>query len=97
MKKILAAIVEYKLTKKDLTLLVKKIVTRLNDTDSPYSDTFNSKMRALVREIQDEYHQDILSLRDEGCVMDVLKEMELLIVDYLSHSAIKQTNDCILH
>lgn len=92
MKKILAAIVEYRLNKNDLTSLVQKIITRLNDSDAPFPDTFNSKMHELIKEIQEVCHQDILSLRDESCVMDALKEMELLIVDYLSHSGINQTN-----
>ena len=97
MKKILAAIVEYKLDKKNLTLLIQRIITEIMSKDNVYPDTFKNKMHELIKEIQDICHQDILSLHDEECVMDTLKEMEHLIVDYLSQSGAPQTNDCILN
>lgn len=98
MKKILAAIVEYKLNKKDLNTLVQKIIIGLNDIDTQTPDAlFKNKMNELIREIKDICHQDTPSSHDEDSVMDFLKEMESLIVDYLCQSAINQTNDCILH
>ncbi|QOL19853.1 hypothetical protein [Candidatus Bodocaedibacter vickermanii] len=97
MKKILAAIVEYKLNKNDLNTLVQKIITGLNDTDNQYPNTFKNKMYELTREIKDICLQDTPSSQDEDCVMDLLKEMESLIVDYLSQPTNNQTNDCILH
>lgn len=95
MKKILAAIVEYKLDKACLSLLAKKIINELEDTS--YPDALKNRMHDLIKEIQDICHQDILSLRDEECVMDTLREMELLIVDYLSYTSVNKTIDCILN
>lgn len=97
MKKILAAIVEYKLTKNDLNLLIQKITTGLNDIDASYSGTLKDNMLQLTKEINETCHQETFSSSDEEHVIDVLKEMELLIVDYLSQSTAAQTNDCILH
>ncbi len=91
MKKILAAIVEYKLNRNDLNTLVQKIITGLNNIDNQYPNTFKNKMYELTREIKDISHQD------EEYVVDFLKEMESLIVDYLSQSTVSQSNDCIFH
>ncbi|MDP3935705.1 MAG: hypothetical protein Q8Q56_01780 [Alphaproteobacteria bacterium] len=95
MKKILAAIVVYKLNKDNLFPLVQKIINELKNTS--YPDTFKNKLSDLIKEIQEVSHQDILSLRDEEGVMDTLREMELLIVDYLSYTSVNQTNDCFFH
>lgn len=95
MRKILAAIVEYKLDKNDLIPVLQRIIIELNSNDTSYPTSLKDKMTELVSEIQDIYHQDILSFRDEEYVMDTLKEMERLIVDYLSQSSVNQTNDCI--
>ncbi len=97
MRKILAAIVEYRLNKNNLTSLLQKIFMVLNNENVEYPRSFKNELDELLIEIQNVCSQNILSLRDDGSVMDTLKEMELLIVDYLSHSAIKQTNDCILN
>jgi hypothetical protein len=90
MKKILAAIVEYKLNKNNLPQLVQKINTEINTKNIMYPDAFRSKIFELIQEIHSIAYQDILSLRDEECVMDTLKEMEHLIVDYLSKSSASQ-------
>jgi hypothetical protein len=92
MKKILAAIVKYKLDKNNLTLLIQKINTEINTQNTPYPNAFKDKMSGLVKELQ-----DIFSVHDDECIIDTLKEMEHLIVNYLSQSSAMQTNDCILN
>jgi hypothetical protein len=83
MRKILAAIVEYKLNKNNLNNLVKQITAELRVKDT-YPHIFYKKMTELLNELKGLAHQNILSAKDEELVMDALNEMELIIVDYLT-------------
>jgi hypothetical protein len=84
MRKILAAIVEYKLNKNNLIQLVNKIRDELEQKDIIYPDIFKKRMYELLSDIHPLTQQNILSSKDEELLMDALKEMELLIVDYLT-------------
>lgn len=84
MRKILAAIVEYKLNKNNLSQLVDKTKDKLGLKEVIYPDLFEKRMSELISEIQPLAQKNILSSKDEELLMDTLKEMEFLIVDYLT-------------
>lgn len=96
MKKILAAIVEYKLTKMNLQEIMHQLLMALDTQPNPYPPTFSDKMRELALAIYNVSYENTLSLQDEELVMDMLKEMECMLVDYLTQVSSFQTNDCFL-
>lgn len=96
MKKVLAAIIEYKLNKNNLKDLMLHLIKKLEAQPNPYPITFKQTMYALSLEIKDFCDRDALSPSEEDFVMDALKEMELVLVDYLTPIACQKTNDCFL-
>jgi hypothetical protein len=97
MKKTLAAIVEYKLNRNNLNTIPQRILTELNNKTIKYPHIFEKEMRELLGELRDIPTGNNLSESDEARIIDVLKEMELILVDYLTNISYQQTNDCFYH
>jgi len=94
MKKILAAIVEYKLNKKKFSNFTHQLSMELVISSDSYPPSFAKKMHELLTDIQDINSQNILPAHKEELLMDILEEMELLLVDYLTNVSYPQTNHC---
>ncbi|MCP5322577.1 MAG: hypothetical protein H6492_01015 [Candidatus Paracaedibacteraceae bacterium] len=96
MKQILAAIVEYKLTKDNLSRLLDRIqhcmtydhVNLSNETLKNFSD--------LYKDIAHFATQDVLTKKDQEILNVTLQEMEQLIVDFLSSTSPRISNACVL-
>lgn len=84
MKKILAFIVEYKLNKNNLNQLLDNITQKIDLTSFDYPDSFRNKVQEVISDIKNFTGKDPLSSKEEELLMAALKEMEFLIVDYLS-------------
>jgi hypothetical protein len=97
MKKILASIIEYKLTKINLSKITQQLSMKLDIQDPSLPETFAIKMYELLANIRSVSALDSLSEQDEELVMDTLKEMELVLVDYLTQVSSSQTNDCFFY
>lgn len=83
MKKVLAAIVEYKLNNKRLPDLTYKITSTLEDpNETGYPTEFKAKMHTALKELQALSNQVSYNHKT---IMGVLEEIESLIVDYLSN------------
>ena len=94
MKKTLAAIVEYKLNRNNLNTITQRILTELNNETAEYPHIFEKEMRESLGDLKAIPNSNSLSESEETRITEVLKDMELLLVDYLTNVAYPQTNHC---
>lgn len=95
MKQILAAIVEYKLTKNNLSHLLNRMQSCMDD-HVKVSDEISKNFSDLYKDIEHFSTQQVFSKKDEELLNVTLQEIEQLIVDCLSSTSPKISNACVL-
>jgi hypothetical protein len=94
MKKLLALMVEHKLNNNNLSAVIDRIETLLNNCDSvTYPEEFKNQMKLALDELRSILSQENYS---HHTILDVLEEMERLIVDYLAGIHKESNHHCFL-
>ena len=95
MKKLLALIVEHKLNNNNLSAVIDRIETLLDDCDSAtYPEEFMNQMKVALDELRSILAQENYS---HHTILDVLEEMERLIVDSLTGVHKGSNHNCFLY
>lgn len=96
MKQILAAIVEYKLTKNNLSRLLDRMQWCMDCGHVNANDEILKNFSDLYKDIAHFATQSVLTKKDEEILNVTLQEIEQLIVDCLSSASPRISNACVL-